>query len=267
MLEPITTLSSAAVIAYISKDGVSKLLGPTADYLGGELKELVAKSQKNLFSVFKRAERKCGERLEQPGTVNPRVMKHIYDEARFCENELLAEYFGGVLASSRTDGGEDDRGVYYSLIVKSLSTYQLRCHYLFYYLIWNLCKGKNLDLYSYNAREKLTVVFPYKIYSATFNVTDGKSETNYLTHSLAGLAKSDLIGESFGLSDPEDLKINDVTITEQSFFIEPTITGIELFVWAHGKGENGLDAFLDPKLIEEPDLEIKFTEQAKLKNS
>lgn len=107
-------MGGAAVAAYLSKDGVSKLLGPTAEYLGGELKDLVEKSQHNLASVFRRAEQKCGPKLEAEGIVNPRVMKHVYEEARFSENELLAEYFDGVLASARTKDGKDDRGVYYS---------------------------------------------------------------------------------------------------------------------------------------------------------
>ncbi|MDQ7005361.1 MAG: hypothetical protein Q9N67_10760 [Ghiorsea sp.] len=267
MPEPITTIGGAAVIAYLSKDGVSKLLGPTADYLGGELKELVEKSQNNVYSVFKRAEKKCGDRLDKPGTVNPRVMKHVYDEARFCENELLSEYFGGVLASSRTKLGKDDRGVYYSQIVQALSSYQVSCHYLFYYLIWMLSKGKKLDLNDYNDRKSLTLVLPAEVYAATFNITDTKKEIVYIAHSLSGLSKSDLIGAGFEFAPPDTLKKSGVEVTSHSFVIEPTITGIELFIWAHGRGNDGLNAFLDQSLVEEPDLEIKLTELAKLKAS
>ncbi|WP_312590261.1 hypothetical protein [Vibrio cholerae] len=57
MPEPLTTIGGAAIAAYLSKDGISKLLGPTADYLGGEMKSLVEKSQNNLVSVFKKAEK------------------------------------------------------------------------------------------------------------------------------------------------------------------------------------------------------------------
>jgi hypothetical protein len=57
MPEPITTIGGAAVVAYLSKDGVSKLLGPTAEYLGGEMKSLVEKSKQNITSVFKKAEK------------------------------------------------------------------------------------------------------------------------------------------------------------------------------------------------------------------
>lgn len=265
MPEPITTLGGAAVVAYLSKDGVSKLLGPTADYLGGEMKNLIEKSQNNITSVFKKAEKKCGDKLEEPGTVNARVMKHIYDEARFSDDELLAEYFAGVLASARTEDGIDDRGVYYSQIVKSMSSYQLRCHYLFYYLMWFHVKGMNLELNSREDRNKLKVIVPFSCYSETFSSIPDQSEMPYIAHSLSGLAKADLIGQVFELSSSEDLKKKGIVVDQFAFLIDPTITGIELFVWVHGQGNIGLSAFLSPTLAEEPDLDIKHVSLTRLK--
>lgn len=267
MPEPITTIGGAAVAAYLSKDGVSKLLGPTAEYLGGEMKNLIEKSQKNIASVFKKAEKKCGNKLERPGTVNARVMKHIYDEARFSDDELLAEYFGGVLASARTEDGIDDRGVYYSQIVKSMSSYQLRCHYLFYYLMWFHSKGMNLNLNNNVDRDKLTLIVPVSCYADTFSVIPNQSEMPYIAHSLSGLAKADLIGENFAFNNPEEMKNKGVEVDEFSFLVNPTITGFELFIWVHGQGDVGLPAFLSATLAEEPDLDIKHISRAKLKGS
>ena len=264
MTEPLTTVGGAAIIAYLSKDGISKLLGPTAEYLGGELKDLVQKSQANIFSVFQKAEKKCGDRINQKGAVNPRVLKHIYDEARFCENELLSEYFGGVLASARTESGEDDRGVYYSQIVKSSSIYQLRCHYLFYYIMWHYAKNKSLDLYLQENRDKLTILVPVECYFSTFNITNSRDEFNYIAHSLSGLAQTNLISESFQFSHPSVLKKFGVDCDQHSFVIEPSLTGLELFVWVHGMGESGINSFCNEDLIINPDLEIKHIEKAKL---
>lgn len=266
MIEQASTIGVAAVAAYLSKDGVAKLLGPTADYLGGELKHLVEKSQRNLVSVFVKAERKSKEKLEGPGAVNSRVFKHVYDDARFCENELLAEYFGGVLASARTKDGQDDRGVYYAQIVKSLSVYQLQCHYLFYYLMWQLGKGRSLDLNGYEDREKLSVVVPVKVYEDTFNVSPSPKENSVIAHVLSGLGRSDLIGEDFELSSPDALKSKGVLVDSHAFVITPTITGIELFLWAHGKGEERLSAFLDHELISKPDLDVKSQQLVLIKN-
>ena len=39
-MEPVTTIGLGAFAAYVSKDGIGKLLGPTADYLGEGLRDL-----------------------------------------------------------------------------------------------------------------------------------------------------------------------------------------------------------------------------------
>jgi len=265
-VEPVTTVGTAAVVAYLSKDGVAKLLGPTADYLGGELKELIARSQKNVASVFSKAERKAAAKLDQPGAVNPRVFKHVIDEARFCENELMAEYFGGILASARTDEGVDDRGVYYAQIAKSLSVYQLRCHYLFYYVMWFLAKGLKLNLNDGDDRQKLTVVIPASVYEKTFSVSPNQKETAIVSHALAGLVREGLIQDSFQFSSPDALLKVGVNVKTYAFLVSPTIPGLELFLWAHGKGDEPLSEFLDLDLAKTPDLSIVGMDVARLKN-
>ncbi len=56
MPEPVT-LGIGAVVAYISKDGLNKMLGPTAEYLGDGLKNLVSKRTKNIGTIFQKAEK------------------------------------------------------------------------------------------------------------------------------------------------------------------------------------------------------------------
>ncbi|MCU1750075.1 hypothetical protein [Pseudomonas sp. 6D_7.1_Bac1] len=265
MVDPITVSTGAAAAAYLSKDGVAKLLGPTADYLGGELKSLVEKSQKNLGAIFKSATSKAGDKLSEPGVVNARVLKHVIDEGRFTEEALFAEYFGGVLASARTPDGVDDRGVYYAQIVQSMSVYQLRMHYLFYYLMWNLAKGRQLDLNSYVDRCKLELVLPARVYERTFGVVDGRKEMSFIVHGLSGLSREDLIEESWQFDNPKVLKASHIEVDSHAFCVAPTIAGIELFIWAHGMGEQGLRAFLDPQLVEKDELGIEFKELARFK--
>ncbi len=48
MPEPITTVGLGAIAAYLGKDGLEKLLGPTADYLGGGLKDFTEKRMHNI---------------------------------------------------------------------------------------------------------------------------------------------------------------------------------------------------------------------------
>lgn len=106
-MDPITTVGTGlAVIG--SKDVLVKILGPTADYVGGEVKNFVQKCNVNLDNIFVRAQKKLGSRIDEPGAVSPRVLKHVLDEGRFCEDSIVADYYGGVLASSKSEVNRDD---------------------------------------------------------------------------------------------------------------------------------------------------------------
>ena len=110
--------------AYVGlKELMPRILGPTADYVGTGLKDLTEKGIRNIARVFSIAEKRLGKSIDKPGQVPPRVFKVILNEAYFCENELAAEYFGGILASSRTSDARDDRGAYFASMVGRLSTY------------------------------------------------------------------------------------------------------------------------------------------------
>jgi hypothetical protein len=57
--------------------------------------------------------------------VSPRVLGFLV-QASLCEDELFAEYYGGVLASARGPSGRDDRGASMMSLIGRLSTYQVR---------------------------------------------------------------------------------------------------------------------------------------------
>lgn len=154
MLEPLTTLSIGAIAAYLGKDGLQKLLGPTADYLGQGLRDFTERRVNNIGLIFKSAQSKLGERIESPGEVPPKVLKAVLDEGSFSNDLLAIEYFGGILASSRTELGRDDRGARLGKVVDTLSTYQLRAHYLIYTTIRRLFTNSGLR-FNQDGREKM----------------------------------------------------------------------------------------------------------------
>ena len=137
-MEPATTISLGVVAAYLAKDGIGKLLGPTADYLGEGLRDLTRRRVESIGRILSKASTKLGSQLDEPGQVPPRVLKTVLNEGSYCEDPVALEYFGGVLASSRTERGRDDRGARVAKVVDNLSTYQLRTHYLIYSSIANL---------------------------------------------------------------------------------------------------------------------------------
>jgi hypothetical protein len=227
------TAAEAAITVWGSKDLMMKLLGPTADYVGGEAKNFVAKCNINLDRVFKKATLKLGDKIEQDGTVNPRVLKNIVDEGRFCEDELTAEYYGGILASARSGNGRDDRGVTLLATIKDLSIYQLRFHYLAYRVFNSLFIGQGFNLGDTSDCEKMTIFIPMRVYSSAMAFTDEENPSAILSHVLFGLAKHNLIS-SFSSGHPDFLRNRTPKITEAGIMLSPTLPGAELFLWANG---------------------------------
>ncbi len=125
---------------------ILKLLGPTADYLGEGVRSWTEKRVNNVRRIFTIAVRRLGNRIDEEGGVPPRALEGIVREGSFCEDEIAAEYFGGVLASSRSSMSRDDRGASFIALLSRLSVYQIRAHYVFYSIIKRLFEGKDLPV-------------------------------------------------------------------------------------------------------------------------
>src|SRR5664279_502578 len=98
MTDPVTTIGLGAVAAYLGKDGVAKLLGPTADYLGTGLRDFTQRRAEAIGKIFGSAYKKLGPKAEQPGEVPPKVLKSVLNEGSYASDPLAIEYFGGILA-------------------------------------------------------------------------------------------------------------------------------------------------------------------------
>lgn len=237
-MEPITTVGAGlAVIG--SKDILVKMLGPTADYVGGEVKNFVQKCNVNLDNIFIRAQKKLGSRIDEPGTVSPRVLKHVIDEGRFCEDSIVSDYYGGVLASSKSDVARDDRGVAVLATIKSLSVYQLRLHYLFYSVVYNIYNGKGKKLGT--DRAQMSVYIPLSVYLQAMDFAQYEEAGAILAHSVEGLVRSGLVDSSqYSYGSKEHLAKTFPCATEKGLIMTPNVYGAEVFLWGQGiKGATG----------------------------
>lgn len=251
----ITILGSAIGSAKI----LEKILGPTADYLGYQLKEWTEKKVKNTAAIFKNAEKKLGEKINQDGSVPPKVLKGILNEGAWSEEELQIEYFGGVLASSRSGVKRDDRGAYFVSLISRLSTYQLRTHYILYQSLKKAFDGQEMNIGESEDRAKMELFIPYSTYvnSMEFSIEELDSFINLMTHSVWGLNKEDLI-DNFRYG-PEDYIQNQFKdANEGGIILQPTSLGIELFMWAYGFGRLNNNDFFKPsiKLDELPSIKM-----------
>jgi hypothetical protein len=241
---------------------VEKILGPTADYIGGQLKEWTEKKVKNTANIFKNAEKKLGDKINQDGKVPPKVLKGILEEGAWCEEELQLEYFGGVLASSRSGISRDDRGAYFVSLISRLSTYQLRTHYLIYQSIKKSFDGQKLNIGESNDRRQMELFIPFttNIQAMDFTMDEIKKFHNIMTHSIWGLNKEDLIDQfQYGPLDYIQKKYKDAK--EPGIILQPTNLGVELFMWAYGQGQRqNNDFFLSEiKFDNEQNIVIKET--------
>ena len=240
MVEPLTTVGAGLAVLG-SKDLLTKLLGPSADYLGENLKGLVEKSHVNLNRVFSNALKKLGDRADHPGAVNPRILKRIVDEGRFCDDPLMAEYLGGVLASSKVDVSRDDRGTFYLSEINSLSSYQLRTHYLIYAAIVRSKKTLDQDLSYWFKDDSITVAIPESGYVAGMEFSETESQNDIAYHSFLGLEMKGLSERGIDLMTPHEH--SDLAVPFRYFW--PTRYGFELFLWGLGLGQTQTTSYFD----------------------
>ena len=114
----------------------TRLLGPTVDvwgeYWAEQSRGLIRRRQENVHRILESAERKLPESTPPGASIHPRVLRDAFEEGSFVEDEVVADYFGGVLASSMTGVSRDDRGSSMVKLVSELSSYEIRLHFVIY---------------------------------------------------------------------------------------------------------------------------------------
>lgn len=173
-------------------------------------------------------------------------MKTIINDGSYNDDTVAVEYFGGVLASSKTELGRDDRGARMARLVDDLSTYQLRTHFLIYATIKQLFKDKGL-VFNMDDRNKMEIFIPYPFYTDAMDFSQeehSKGET-LLRHTFFGLANDGLIENSFQYGSKENMSKRFSKAEYDGILCQPSALGAELFLWAFGQGDNPLDYIFD----------------------
>jgi hypothetical protein len=239
-----------------SKELIVKLLGPTASYLGDGLKYWTEHGCKNLARIFRNGLKHDAARAEGDGVVHPRTLKAILDHGAFCEDELAAEYFGGVLASSRTGVKRDDRGTYFVNLVGRLTVYQLRAHCFIYQAIKSIRAGETYMIDTKSRTTYLATFLDADDIRAAMAYEQGEIESVLNAHVFFGLAAEGLVEDSVQYGMPEDIRKLHAFVNGPGAVVTPTPLGAELYLWAHGRGDMSPKDFLDPRL--ELPSEIRF---------
>lgn len=232
---------------------VEKLLGPTADYVGIGLRDWAEKRVQNAGRIFEKATEKLGAKIDEPGAVPPRVLKEILNEGSYCDDELTAEYFGGVLASSRSGIDRDDRAASYLKLTSELSAYQVRFHYVTYTTLRMLFSGSGLRPTFGDDLEKMWLFLPQSFLLPAMDFTRGEPAGDILMHCTSGLSRHDLLNEAHW-GNPEH--VNSLNkqrkwcdVSEWGMCVRPTQFGIDYWLWAVGLGSINRSRFLDTDIV------------------
>lgn len=71
-----------------------------------------------------------GKGAEQAaGSVDARTAKSIFDDAAYCDDDLIKDYYGGLLCGAKSEDG-DDTALSYVSILKGMSRVQVKTHFL-----------------------------------------------------------------------------------------------------------------------------------------
>jgi hypothetical protein len=238
MIDPITGAMVGSVGSEFSKAGggvLSRLLGPVADEIGQQLLEKYR--HRNVQRVVVLAA-ECVGNNESAG-ISPRVAAAIFEAASFAENEFVAGYLSGVLASS-TSNRTGDQGVGWSALVGRLSSDQLHLHFLFYGMVRSLLLGQDL---TENEICKTRFFVPF---SSILRLMDWESEeTPGFIDAFYGLLREDVVSRvHFAYGNVESLtqyQGADVVWPSAGLTFAPARAGLLLYLWGFGHG--GLPPF------------------------
>lgn len=214
---------------------IQRMFGPAADEFGQALARSVAYRMRNFGRIADKAARKASADQGR-GIVNARVAYTLLDEGSLCDDELMAEYLGGLLAGSRSQDGRDDRGVTWTKVVTGLSVFQVRAHYLLYREWADRLHGVD-DLNLGNNREAVRAGMQVDLdeFLPLLLAETDVYPNSILSHAIAGLVNVGLLADaySFGPKDAVASFVGEVQY-DRVLIVSPSIPGLELYGWAQG---------------------------------
>lgn len=218
-MDQLTSISITGVTVAI----ISKLLGKTAETVSDDLAN-VYKAGRNL--IINAAIRKTSD-IEDGKISNLRVVRDVFSNGSFTDEAICAEYFGGILAASRSGDGKDDTGVFYADIIKSLSSSQLRFHYIIYRSLNKLW----LSMPDERTRPNAGMGNELDQFSVCFLTNEIQELGVDIGKNLVALHSKGLIGDLYQADEhvlPNGKQVNYTKVS-------PCTLGIQLYAIAHNK--------------------------------
>lgn len=212
-----------------------RLFGPAADVAGEALAQWTAKRVRNAQRIAEIADRKT---VGRGGIANMRLVPALLGDGSYCDDELMAEYLGGVLAGGRTPSGRDDRAVSWSKLVTSMSVIQIRAHFILYREWAHALHGVTHISLASDINDAQMYVNLDEFLAPMHEAVPDLSDDSLLTDIVSGLGRFDLIGRGWAAGNAFTMQPTGGTPAElpfeQAFRVRPSIAGIALYGWACG---------------------------------
>lgn len=244
MVDPVT--GTAVVLTWAGR----RVIGPVLDRIGDDLADRYSDYRaENAREILETAERKLGDRASEEGEVPPRVVKAVLDEGSWSEAEVMAEYFGGILAASRTPDGIDDRGASLAGLVSRLSTHDVYLHYLIYEALRRVYVGRADLKMGRSADRSASRIYlrGHSVLSAMGLLPTPHNWLQFVLPSADVLLGETLVGDHFIAG--EGIFVRQAVPyapDEVGLMVTPSLAGIQLFLWAHGYRQPDMNLLIDP---------------------
>jgi hypothetical protein len=245
----VPAVAAAKEVKDASTNLIVRFLGPSVDVWANHFKQwnqgLFEQRAENVNRVLEAADRKRGTPIENAGGIHPRVLKEILDDGSFVEDELMADYFGGVLASSATGVSRDDRGASMAKLVTELSTFEIRLHFVMYRAFKEVFDGSTRNVGVKSDCEKMELFFPLHSLAAAMDLSETEFADVIVGYCLNGFLRHSIIGDFFAFGNPDALKVQWSGASKSGLIVHPSAFGVSLFMWAHGVGALSETLFID----------------------
>lgn len=251
----VRALGQTAGGAYLAK----QLLGPTLEMLGYRTRDMTEAMIANVAKVFDSAHSKANVAAE--GSVPPRAVARVWEEAIWAEDDVVVEYLGGVLASSRTPTSRDDRGAIWAKKVGALSAYSIRLHYMLYESARRHLMGREIKLgQSRERRDEAGMYIPTSEILRCLDLGPREDLNVIVIHAIRSLQEEGLLDEIFSFSESDGVRAALKTDWAPPPGLVYWIThrGMELYLVAHGLNDRDpAYSFLDDSLELDLDVEVE----------
>ncbi|MDS0139943.1 MULTISPECIES: hypothetical protein [unclassified Amycolatopsis] len=244
---------------------LSRIFGPAADEIGISLAERIRGQRErkalerqiaNLERIGLNADRKTLSAMRRD-QIPPRVATKLIEEARFAETPILTEYIGGILASARHLGGNDDSTIEQIDLISRMSSTSLKLHYLIYRELLRVGPRKKVNFFDIDEAIKLRLVL-YAEDAIREVVGEDFEKVEYskiFNEALNTLHRLELV-ETVISGTVEYLRRNYQGIDSDASILRPTAYGVSLYMTAFGLGDTPTDDYLtiDPARMSIPDI-------------